>query len=297
MNPISPSKTGFSNFLISNLVLFMKHTHLVLAIALYGTILSMPLLAQETARPQMVDFSQKLEEEPTKPPTEKEDDYPIIDCIIFTIGPQTFSGNVEETLNPSSRVSGLESYYALPFLRMLRIGINALDIGGSLEYLLTPSEKDAISSRYEIVTYTGYGDFKTVKTREPLTEVSASISRLSFIARLYPISKGISLSSSMKADIEPFIGAGVAHHSLTANLPAIEGITKEKGSGFSTFLNAGIDYLIGEKPPFFIRLEYLKGRLPDWNVKLLPELRAIKGGEYSMLKFGMGLAIRKRSFR
>ena len=257
----------------------MKHSHLAWAVALIGviTLYGMPILAQEAARSQ----------------AEKLDDYPIIDFTLISLGPQSFSGNIEETLDPSWRLSGFEFYYALPFLRMLRIGINALD-GSDHEYLLTPSEKEAISSRYEIVTVTELpGGIKT-ETRKPLTKVYAGISSQSLIARLYPLRKGISLSSSMKA-LEPFIGAGVIHHSLTDDLPAAaEGITTVgEGSGFSTFLNTGIDLIMG---PFFMRIEYLKGRLPDWNVKLLPELRAIKGGEYSILKIGIGVAVRKWMF-
>lgn len=272
----------------------MKHAQLALAIALFGCIglQGIPLRAQEAARSQTV----------------KEDDYPIIDCILFAFGPQTFSENVEETLKNGVRGYFAEINVALPvlvnlfrssddkdrhhsygYLRRLRIGIIPMDIC-SHDYLLTPSEKAAIS-RYEIVTYTGYGDFKTEESREPLKDISAFSQRLSFIARLYPLSKGIS-PPSMKADIQPFIGAGTTYHSLTDNLPAgAEGITTEEGSGFSTFLNVGMDLVWNNV--FLIRIEYLKGSLPDWSVQLLPELRPIEGGDYSIFKIGVGAQISK----
>lgn len=92
--------------------------------------------------------------------------------------------------------------------------------------------------------------------------------------------------------MRPFAGAGVVLNYLTAALPT-EGVNTGWGLCITPLLRLGFDITAESYRTnyLFCSADFTYGLLPNWEVKLLPDLRPIRNGEYITYKHGLGIAI------
>lgn len=210
--------------------------------------------------------------------------------MMGSFGIMALSGSTAETLKDGWSLSLMELHLAVtPRVKGLRVGFGFVD-GGTNVFRLNSAEKVAMRA-YEYVTY-GNG---FVVDREPVDEVYCSLGRISASVKWYPVDNGFSLPSS-DSRIRPFVSAGYSLHRISTT---VEGGETAWGAG--AYSNFGIDLTmpsLAEKSKdwslrfesdWFLRFEVLTGAVPDWNVRIFPELRPVRGGSYRLVRFGAGV--------
>ncbi|MFC1619194.1 hypothetical protein ACFL45_04535 [Candidatus Neomarinimicrobiota bacterium] len=201
---------------------------------------------------------------------------------ILSFGLTEISGSATETLKDGWAVGVPEVHLAvLPWIKGFRIGIGFWE-GGTNVFRLNEEEKLAMQEYEYVTTTNGH-----VTEREAVDKVYCDLSRISGSLKWYPINNGLGLFSG-NFRIRPYVTSGFAFHRITTTT---DGGDKAWGNG--TFANYGVDF--GFAPDrrgvekFFVRLEVVEGVIPDWNVRVLPELRPVRGGRYRLVRFGVGL--------
>ena len=201
----------------------------------------------------------------------------------FSFGYETISGDTRETLNDGLGMHIAEIEYTPHNLRWLKIGICPADLGFH-SFKLTESELQALKEKYELVT-----DSK----REPLTKLQLTFWRFYISSKLCPLSEGY-IDSTSGICIRPFLGIGIGFNRIDT-WKAGEGVHTKAEIGNFIFYRVGFDITkkakrgINRKSQFFIRIEFIDGSLPDWNVNIVPEAQAIRGGRFKCIRIGIGV--------
>ncbi len=198
------------------------------------------------------------------------------DLFIGAIGFESLTGNTKETLKTGIAIQLCEFEYIPPHTKWFKLGITLIDMGFHT-FNTTPTEQRALREKYEKVTYLNGIENK----RESIDDIKCATWRISISPKFYPINGSTN-------PVRPFFGVGLSFHRVESLIKVSKGIDSDPANGFNLFLRFGTD-IYTKNHSFFYRLEVIKGWVPNWEARILPELREIRDGGYWGIRFGIGM--------
>lgn len=201
--------------------------------------------------------------------------------LVMGFGSMKLSGKTAETLNDGWSLNTKLHVAVIPWVKGLRVGIDYAD--GTNVFRLNSEERVAIRE-YERVTYENGRE----TGRETIDKVYCGLSRFLFSLKWYPINKGIYQPAS-DTWVRPYVSGGYAFNRIS---------TIDEGGavawGGAAYYNIGVDLTVPkwsqDTAGVFFRFEVVTGIVPNWDVRIFPELRPVNEGRYRLITLGLGVS-------
>jgi len=234
----------------------------------------------------IIDPSVDIQEVKNETSLSSKQKYSPWSVVFFTFGRENFTGGVTNTLNSGFLGQLCAVEYTPPkatFLNFCLIWIET----GDYAYKFTSEEKQLIKERYVITSKNNFNIPAFGESEgepiDPEEDLKLSSTRASLNVTLSP----------MIGPLRPFIGFGVGIFNLRTEIDG----DNNPGTRTQSYYKIGADiYPCKYKQSLqglFLRVEYVNGSVPDWSVRMLKELRPIRGGHFEIFRFGIGLSMGK----
>jgi len=195
-------------------------------------------------------------------------------------------GNVANTLENGIGFSAIELNYPLS-IKWISVGVNWLELNFHY-YKLMPYERKYLTDNY--VLETSQNGFVT--ERKPVEDVLLVHYKFSVQSTLAFVNdKGFVLGQLPPLILRPYCGIGASFNYVDDSY----GFDGGPALGVNVFLRMGMDFSLRSLLKSstrdvipFLRVEFQTGFFPNYNLRLIPQLRTIQGGHFTYIKFALG---------
>ena len=207
----------------------------------------------------------------------------LVSPELFVIGPDFFGGDISNTLTNTGvafNIFDVGLYHSK--MPGLIFGLSPCEFSEAHIFDALPAEQ-AIMSTFEITTTTTT-QIGSSSSTETLEKISMEFMRSGLFIEYQPFISG-------QQKMSPFIRFSVYTVSLKNSLPAKgeeeNRDVRERGGGIS--IKLGSDIRIPDSV-FSMRIGYVFGTLPDFEMDLLSGLRQVNGGTFHSIYLGIGMS-------